>query len=57
MSQPNMRAAKRAKLEVPVSEVNEKLENGHKYNGVEHETDTGALSSQQIMALRAAHIG
>ena len=57
MSQPNMRAAKRAKLEVPVSEVNEKLENGHNYNGVEHETDTGALSSQQIMALRAAHIG
>lgn len=50
-----MRAAKRAKLEVPVSEMNGELENGH--NGVEHETDAGALSHQQIMALRAAHIG
>jgi len=52
-----MRAAKRAKLEVPVSEMNGKLENGCHYNGVEHETDTGALSPQQIMALRQAHIG
>ena len=53
-----MRAAKRAKLEVPVSEMNGKLENGHRnHNGVERETDAGALSSRQIMALRAAHIG
>lgn len=51
-SQHNMRAAKRAKLE---SEMNGELENGH--NGVEHETDADALSRQQIMALRAAHIG
>lgn len=54
-SQHNMRAAKRAKLEVPVSEMNGELENGH--NRVEHETDAGALSRQQIMALRAVHIG
>ena len=53
-----MSVAKRAKLEVPVSEMNGKLENSHdNHNGVDHETDAGALSSQQIMALRAAHIG
>lgn len=53
-----MRAVKRAKLDVPVSEVDGKLENGyHHQNGVEHETEAGGLSSQQIMALRAAHIG
>lgn len=52
-----MRETKRAKLEVPVSEMNGKLENGCHYNGVEHETDTGALSPRQIMALRQAHIG
>ena len=49
-----MKAAKRAKLEVPVSEMNGKQ---HENNGVEHKTDAGALSPQQIMALREAHIG
>lgn len=53
-----MSAAKKAKLEIPVSEINGKVENSHdNHNGIEHETDAGSLSSQQIMALRAAHIG
>lgn len=50
-----MSAAKRAKLEAP---MNGNFENSHdNHNGVEHETDAGSLSSQEIMALRAAHIG
>lgn len=53
-SQHSMKAAKRAKLEIPVSEMNGKH---HVNNGVEHKTDTGALSPRQIMALREAHIG
>lgn len=38
--------------------MNGSFENSHdNHNGVEHETDAGSLSSQEIMALRAAHIG
>ena len=57
----SMSLAKRAKLDVPTSEiVNEKLQNGYHSdcrNGVEEETETGGLSTQEIMALREKHIG
>lgn len=53
-----MSLAKRAKLDLPSSSMNGKLENGYDCpNGVEDETKASELSSQEIMALRAKHIG
>ena len=55
----NMSMAKRAKLDVPASEIIiNKLKNGnHCANGVEDDTKSRGLSTQEIMELRSAHIG